>query len=156
PWVLFESGALSKTLAQTHVCTYLIGLEPIDIAPPLSMFQATRANKNDTKLLLRTINKSLDEGSLSDSQLDETVELWWPRFEEKLNEVLAAAKGPRTQRSERQMLEELITLSRSQATKLDEIGSPSSLPPEVRLAVRCGTYHVPLEVGSIDVNSRVA
>ena len=39
PWLLFESGALSKTLAQTHVCTYLIGLEPTDLGWPLAMFQ---------------------------------------------------------------------------------------------------------------------
>ena len=25
PWLLFESGALSKTLSSTYVCTYLLG-----------------------------------------------------------------------------------------------------------------------------------
>lgn len=41
-WILFEAGALSKTLENTFVCPFLIGLEPTDLEQPLAQFQATR------------------------------------------------------------------------------------------------------------------
>src|SRR6266849_2805275 len=34
-WLLFEAGALSKTLEKTFVCTLLVGLEPSDVEGPL-------------------------------------------------------------------------------------------------------------------------
>ena len=36
PWILFEAGALSKTLENTFVCPLLIGLEPADVSGPLA------------------------------------------------------------------------------------------------------------------------
>jgi len=35
PWMLFEAGALSKTLERTFVCPYLLGLRPADLGGPL-------------------------------------------------------------------------------------------------------------------------
>src|SRR5437868_6054281 len=50
PWVLYEAGALSKALDdKMHLCTYLLGgLQFQDVNPPLGMFQATRAEKEET------------------------------------------------------------------------------------------------------------
>src|SRR5262249_46316277 len=42
PWLLFEAGALAKTLEQTSVCPYLLDLQFADIRDPLAQFQATR------------------------------------------------------------------------------------------------------------------
>lgn len=42
-WLLFEAGTVGKTLKESRVCTYLIGLTPADIGEPLSQFQATSA-----------------------------------------------------------------------------------------------------------------
>ena len=55
PWIVFEAGALSKTLDdKTRVCTYLLGdLRPEHVRAPLGMFQATRASKDDTRKLSR-------------------------------------------------------------------------------------------------------
>jgi hypothetical protein len=58
-WILFEAGALSKTIVNTHVCPVLIGLEPSDLHGPLAQFQATRANRDEIKNLLVTINAAL-------------------------------------------------------------------------------------------------
>ena len=59
PWMLFEAGALSKTLEQTLVCPYLLGLRPADLGGPLVQFQAAEANRADTRRLVRTINAEL-------------------------------------------------------------------------------------------------
>ena len=50
-WILFEAGALSKTIVNTHVSPVLIGLEPSDIHGPLAQFQATRANPSVPTLM---------------------------------------------------------------------------------------------------------
>jgi hypothetical protein len=50
PYVLFESGAISKTVEKAFVCTLLIGLEPSDITGPLADFQATKPTKGGTAI----------------------------------------------------------------------------------------------------------
>lgn len=64
PWLLFEAGALSKTLEKTFVCPYLVNLQPADVRGPLSQFQMTTAEKEETRKLLHTINKALGEQAL--------------------------------------------------------------------------------------------
>src|SRR5262249_46663848 len=47
-WILFEAGALSKTIKDTFVCPFLIDLKPTDLRGPLAQFQAVRAtNKKE-------------------------------------------------------------------------------------------------------------
>src|SRR5215216_2046517 len=56
PWILFEVGALAKTIDETFVCPYLIGLESTDIPPgPLTQFQSKRANELETWEMVYTI-----------------------------------------------------------------------------------------------------
>src|SRR4051794_18245619 len=55
PALHFEAGALSKALDKSLVCTYLLGVQPADLRWPLATFQATRANKEETKRLVTTI-----------------------------------------------------------------------------------------------------
>ena len=70
PWLLFEAGALSKSISDaTRLCTYLIGgLQSRDIAPPLSMFQATKADKEDTRKLIHTLNKALHHNPITETE----------------------------------------------------------------------------------------
>jgi hypothetical protein len=48
PWILFEAGAISKTVEKTHVCTLLVDLNPSDVTDPLAQFQATKLTKAKT------------------------------------------------------------------------------------------------------------
>lgn len=48
PWLMFEAGALSKTLTETFVCPYLFDLSPSQLSGPISQFQATLATKEGT------------------------------------------------------------------------------------------------------------
>src|SRR5437588_3926593 len=80
-WILFEAGALSKTLQNTFVCPFLIGLEPSDIKQPLAQFQATRAVKGDVLKLLKTLNKAIGKLALDDEHIKEVFEVWWQKLE---------------------------------------------------------------------------
>jgi len=130
PWVMFESGALSKNLDKSHVCPILFGVEPTDLKGPLTAFQASKFEKSDIKKMVRMINNELGKSKLSSSVLDSVFEKWWPDLKKEVDKILS--KAPKTKkngvRSERELLEEILELNRSFSRKY----SPSRL--EERLA----------------------
>lgn len=113
-WILFEAGALSKTLKKTYVCPYLFEVEPADIKGPLVQFQSTRANKNDTLKLIHTINQALEDEALPKEKLNEAFEVWWPKFEKSLENIPYIETKQEPQRSDREILEEILELVREQ------------------------------------------
>src|SRR5258705_10132077 len=68
PWLLFESGALSKAVNESHVVPYILELKPTDIEWPLAQFQATVVDKPGTFKLFTSINKNR-EAPFSDFDL---------------------------------------------------------------------------------------
>lgn len=111
-WVLFEAGALSKTLENTFVCPFLIDLQPADLKGPLAQFQATRTTKEDVLKLLRTLNTAIGQAALSDAHLAEAFDVWWPKLELKLKNLPAENVAP-PHRPERELLEEILLTVRS-------------------------------------------
>ena len=120
PWILFEAGALSKTIESSFVCPYLFDVDPSDMKGPLVQFQTTRGNKEDTLALIHTINCALPE-SLPEKQIDKSFEVWWPDLEEKLQGINKVKKSPGVKRSDRDLLEEVLELARKQAREKDKM-----------------------------------
>jgi TIR domain len=118
PWILFEAGALSKTLDRTFVCPYLFDLEPSDLKGPLVQFNAAMTNKSDTEKLIQTINV-LQENSLSQENFQESFELWWPKLEEKLSQILPFNAKAKIQRPFEEMIEEILEIVRAQERRTD-------------------------------------
>lgn len=140
PWVLFEAGALSK-LRDGHVCTFLSGLKPSQIEPPLGIFQATQDNQEDILKLLRTVNaiaRREGESKLGDEELVEFANAWWPTLEKRLKEAAALeASSDAPVRESREILEEILAIVRSTDRRmhLDRVALsvadlPSWAPPE--------------------------
>lgn len=117
PWILFEAGALSKNLEESKVCPILFNFDTTELKGPLASFQATRFNKEEIKKLLESINNSCNDSKLEQKYLDETFEMWWPKLDGKIREVLVPAKGATKpqKRTERDILEEILELTRSNA-----------------------------------------
>ena len=108
PWVLFEAGALSKTLDKTYVIPYLIDLEPADILRgPLTQFQAKRATKDETWDLIRTLNRALDN-VLTDAQLERSFERCWSDLETSLKALPQSANIQEPPRSSDDMIAEIL------------------------------------------------
>jgi hypothetical protein len=114
-WILFEAGALSKTLKNTFVCPFLIGLDPSDVKPPLAQFQATRAEKEDVLKLLKTLNSTLGDTALPEMHIDEAFDVWWPKLESQLKALPLEESKTKTHRPDRELLEELLALVRNQS-----------------------------------------
>jgi hypothetical protein len=113
PYILFESGALSRTVDKAHVCTLLIGMEPSDVTGPLAQFQATKPIREDLLQLVKTLNRTLGDSALKDAQLEATFDLCWPKLKEKLDNLPSDGPTRRPVRLEREMLEELVNYARS-------------------------------------------
>ena len=114
PWILFETGALSKTVDNTFVCPYLFQVEPADVSGPLVQFQFTKSNKDDTQKLIATINKALGKSALPEQNLSNAFEKWWPEFEKKLKDI-PDIQVKKEKRSDREILEEILDLVRKKA-----------------------------------------
>jgi len=114
PWILFETGALSKALGdKTRVCPYLFGdLPPEDVKPPIGMFQATRAVKDDTRKLVGTVNRVLG-GSLTEEKLDTLFARMWPELEKNLAAIPAAGRAAAPPRTDREIIAEVLGLVRA-------------------------------------------
>jgi hypothetical protein len=89
-------------------------MEPADVKGPLAQFQATRAVKSDILKLLRTLNAGLNDAALPLAHLEEAFEVWWPRLETELGKLPPDEARVIPYRSERDLLEEVLGLVRSQ------------------------------------------
>lgn len=119
PWILFEAGALSKSLEKSRVCTLLFGIEPSDVKGPLTSFQATRFIREDFKRLVTAINGAASDSRLEAPVLDNVFDMWWPRLEEEINTILSSNEkvSKKERRTERDILEELLELTRMNSSR---------------------------------------
>lgn len=87
-WLLFESGALSKTFGEksSNVCPFLFGVNKSSLTGPLSQFQAAEHSKDDVFGLIKSINARL-EIPVEDYRLEKDFEVWWPKLEEKIQPI---------------------------------------------------------------------
>lgn len=138
-WIHYEAGALSKT-PDARVWTFLLGLKPSEVPPPLGRFQHTVAEREDLRKLVGTINGHLTE-PLAPGLLDEVFEDAWPRLEKRLREAQAqtapqADLKPRPAgRDQESMFAEILELLRGQDRRLTNL--------EVRDPAIAGSSQVP-------------
>lgn len=109
-WVLFEAGALSKSVSKSRVVPYLLGFEPRHLPAPLAQFQATRSDEPGTWALVRGINAAAT-APLTERELSQAFQVQWPHLSSVLEALLephrpravrsrqSSKRGPRTSRS---------------------------------------------------------
>jgi hypothetical protein len=126
PWILFEAGALAKSIDDTFVCPYLIDLEPSELlAGPLVQFQAKRAKEQDTLDLVRTINRAQND-ALPVEQLERTFAKWWPDLEGELASLPKDDGPASTPRPVNEMVEEILVAVRELRRSIPEDAFPIS------------------------------
>ncbi len=55
PWLIFEAGALSKSIENSRVAPYLYGVSQAQLQGPLAQFQASIADKDSTLEVVKSI-----------------------------------------------------------------------------------------------------
>lgn len=122
PWLNYEAGALSKTIDEkTRLCTYLLsGLTPEQVMQPLGMFQHARADKEDTRKLVHSINAAVSDTPMPEARLDNLFEKLWPSLEKDLSAVPSVVGKTVKKRPTDEMVAELLDLVRSDVSRRRE------------------------------------
>ncbi len=107
PWLLFESGALSKAFSAAGVCPYLVDLEAKDITEPLSQFQAKKSDKASTLELVQAIN-GRSKTPVETTKLAALFDALWRQLDDKLASLPKKAPGAAPARAQPEILEELV------------------------------------------------
>lgn len=139
PWLHFEAGAMaashssSSGTVPSSVMPLLLDLSPTDLRPPLSLYNCVEATEAGIRSLLASVNRYLP-AKLSPTSLDSTFEKWWPDLETELEEAkkVAQSGAPAVERSEKDVLEEVLSLVRGTT-----LNRPVH-PPHGDLALRPG------------------
>lgn len=84
PWLIFEAGALSKSIDNTHVCPILFGLNLDELNGPLAQFQGNPFNYSGLLKVMQALNMALPSGNLADSELTEHFDVWWPKLNARM------------------------------------------------------------------------
>jgi len=93
PWLYFEAGALRSVFGLGRVCPLILDgdLSAADIPSPLSQFQSRFATRHDVLKLVQDIKKFITakktKDQLNDAQLAANFAVWWPKFEQTLDEM---------------------------------------------------------------------
>ncbi len=100
-WILFESGALAKSLEKARVVPLLFQVSKKNLPEPLSQFQAVDLeNEAEVRALMKNLNKAIDASkkgstetrSLAEPILETAFDAFWPRLEKRLNKIAAKRK----------------------------------------------------------------
>lgn len=142
-WIMFEAGAIARSVERGRVCPILFGLKKSDLKGPLGFFQSAEFVEDDFRKLLRTLNS----GRLSEADFSDVFDTWWHKLEEKVQGILSAQPpSPAPRRQERELLEEVVENTRTilrglqpgqttDALKADDysVGSPDFGRPPLTL-----------------------
>lgn len=94
PWILFEAGALSKSMLAGRVVPYLIDLDPMNLTGPLSQFQAVKADRDGTRFLLDSIATAVPSNQRPQDALGRLFSMVWPELEKSLKEARSIVEVP--------------------------------------------------------------
>ncbi|MGE3709455.1 MAG: TIR domain-containing protein, partial [Hyphomicrobiaceae bacterium] len=148
-WIVFEAGAISRTVDRSRVCAILFGIKPTDLTGPLERFQNIEFSKKDIQRLLITINNAAGEDALAPPVLHSVFSKWWPDLQNEVAKVLNSFNHeakPTPLRTDRELLEETLTLVRSIASPHD-LGLKFRKSPVIFYRQGSGTVEDTLETG---------
>lgn len=119
PWVLFEAGALTKSLETSKVIPLILDLEFSDISGPLAQFQAKKLTRTGVAELVHSIQQSADD-AIPKEREDQLFEALWPRLEASLAAIPEEAPTDRHVRPQHEVLEELVASIRALDSRVRE------------------------------------
>jgi hypothetical protein len=122
PWILFEAGALA--VRQVPVMPYLIHMRRAEVQGPLALLTMGSADRQGSWLLVRALNRALDETSLDEAGLRPRFEEGWPAVEQVLATLPPSTEKPR---SAEEMVPDILELVRDLAARrsgldMDDMG----------------------------------
>lgn len=106
-WILFEAGALSKSMQDSKVIPLLFDLELSELNGPLAQFQAIKADQVGILNIVKAIN-AVAENKATDNTIETLVPGMWPTFAASLAAIPDKAAAGKRSRPQGQILEDLV------------------------------------------------
>jgi hypothetical protein len=120
PWVLFEAGALAKSMQGSRVIPLLLDLEVRDITGPLAQFQAKKVERAGLLEVIQSLNQAATH-PVPDDRVEQLFNALWPEFEKKGQAIPTTTPQAKHTRPQPEILEELVTSVRSLDSRLREV-----------------------------------
>jgi hypothetical protein len=119
PWLHFEAGAIAKSVDDSRMVPILFGLTEPEIDQPLSLFQASRFEKEEIWKVVQGANSIAGAEAASETILKRLFDKFWPDLFEKVGvhiRSLAKPDGSTLDPKEEseKIVRELLMLSRQQ------------------------------------------
>ena len=121
PWVLFEAGALAKSMQGSKVIPLLLDLDIRDITGPLAQFQAKKVDKTGISEVINSINQTANQ-TVPEARVKQLFDALWPEFEKKVTAIPKQPSAAKHTRPQHEILEELVSSVRSLDSRLRELG----------------------------------
>ena len=131
PWVLFEAGALAKSMQGSRVIPLLLGLEFRDISGPLAQFQAKKIDRIGLFEVVQSLNQS-SPNPVPESRVDQLFDALWPELEKKVAAIPSPATTAKHARPQPEILEELVASVRTLEGKFREVVDDGARPSRSR------------------------
>jgi len=133
-WMLFEAGALAKSMQGSRVIPLLFNLEFSDISGPLAQFQAKKCDRDGVDEIVSSINGSCDAGvQVPDERKNQLFSALWPEAEKQFLAVPQEAPTAKHMRPHHEILEELVSSVRGLDTSFRDLeGTLSDSGPRSR------------------------
>jgi hypothetical protein len=145
PWILFEAGAMSRSITRARVTPLLIDLSAADLSGPLAQFQATTIQEDDMLRLAKNIGGGIGDPHVTEKLVERSFHKWWPDLQIEVAEIIESVKPTRNRmhvREDREILEEVLETNRTLiqlfSSSISEPVIPLRVPPQ-QLTVADGT-----------------
>ncbi len=135
PWILFEAGALSKSMEESRVIPLLLDLELSEIGGPLAQFQAKKSDESGLREVVNSVNQVAAQ-PIEEARVSRLFEGLWTQLEEKLSSIPEHPGEAKRIRPQHEILEELVAGVRSLDSRVREVGEMASRRPPSRGRIR--------------------
>lgn len=119
PWIHYEAGCLIKDLDKDRVVPILFGLKKEDVGSPLSLFQMIEYNSESILELLTQINSGTPN-PMSPETLHELFNTFFDKLNEDIIKIIETESPKKTSRSNHEILDEILLISRENKSLLDD------------------------------------
>ena len=124
PWILFESGALSKSMQEGRVVPLLLDLDFKDIAGPLAQFQSKKVEHDGMWDLVTAVN-NLATTPVPEARLRQLFQKLFSDLAAAVDAIPKASEPTKPTRPQHEVLEELVTSVRGLDGRLREVAEES-------------------------------
>jgi hypothetical protein len=127
PWILFESGALAKSLEGSRVIPLLLDLDFREISGPLAQFQAKKVEKNGLMEIVDSINKTAAH-AVPEDRYRQLFDALWNDLETKVGAIPKISTPTKQTRPQSEVLEELVGAVRAIESRVrDGVEEPRAM-----------------------------